>query len=115
MNRIQPLRIFIRVAGEGVNESESSNIPLLEKEGWLRPDKKVRSDLFIKASRCRACASREPQTGAKRERDSAKHEKWSVQNQLGLCLTTLYVSRYRAHASRPSAAIAKGKRGSAQH
>jgi hypothetical protein len=30
-------------------------------------------------------------------------------------LTTLDVSRYRAHASRPSAAIAKRKRGSAQH
>jgi hypothetical protein len=29
--------------------------------------------------------------------------------------TTFYVSRYRAHASRPSAAIAKRKRGSAQH
>jgi hypothetical protein len=29
--------------------------------------------------------------------------------------TTFYVSRYRAHASRPSAALAKRKRGSAQH
>jgi hypothetical protein len=30
-------------------------------------------------------------------------------------LTTFYVSRYRAHAPRPSAALAKRKRGSAQH
>jgi len=40
---------------------------------------------------------------------------WSGMTKHFGILTTLDVSRYRAHASRPSAAIAKRKRGSAQH
>jgi hypothetical protein len=40
---------------------------------------------------------------------------WSGMTKHFGTLTTFYVSRYRAHASRPSAAIAKRKRVSAQH
>jgi hypothetical protein len=40
---------------------------------------------------------------------------WSLASQVESELTIFYVSRYRAHASRPSAAHAKRKRGSAQH
>src|SRR6516165_12832396 len=36
--------------------------------------KKAAKPTLINAARCRACASRKPQTGAKRERDSAKHK-----------------------------------------
>ena len=40
---------------------------------------------------------------------------WSGMRKHSGMLTILYVSRYRAHASRPSAALAKRQRGSAQH
>ena len=39
--------------------------------------KKAAKPTLDNAARCRACASRAQQTGAKRERDSAKREKWS--------------------------------------
>ena len=45
---------------EGVNELESGDIPLLEKEGWMRGQENI------------AKPPLSAQTGAKRERDSAK-------------------------------------------
>jgi hypothetical protein len=51
-----------RAVIEGVNELESSTTPLLEKGG-------------VAAASIRRCeATEEPQTGAKRERDSTKQK-----------------------------------------
>ena len=68
-------------------------------------EKGRRSPPLINAARCRACASRAPQMGAKRERDSAKHKEWSgtpkcfvmpdhpVRSIKGSCATALLMSR----------------------
>jgi hypothetical protein len=51
---------------------------LPDTEGVAAPfQKRRRSPPLINAARCRACASRAPLTGAKRERVSAKHQGWS--------------------------------------
>src|SRR6266850_8238859 len=56
--------------------------------------------------------SEEARTGAQRERDSAKHKEWSITSYVSqwvlqrvVWLTTIYVSRCRAHVARPSAAL----------
>jgi hypothetical protein len=72
-------------AVKGVNEVSGEHIPLLEKEGWMRGPKISRSHLSPRR--------RGGQFGeAFRPNDFAE-------------LTTIYASRYRACASRPSVAI----------
>ena len=39
--------LVVAAVYEGLNELESSDIPLLEKEGWLRHQKKLRSHLYF--------------------------------------------------------------------
>ena len=63
-------------------------LPSWYRRGGCGIKKKAAKTTLINAARYRACASRAPQTGAKRERDSAKHKKWSAFRKVSSCVTT---------------------------
>jgi hypothetical protein len=68
------------------NKFEDRQLPSWHRRGGCGIQKNGgEANLIIKAARCRACASLAPQTGAKRERDSAKHQVVSMPKCFVVC------------------------------